>query len=68
MQNLIEKIQALSPELRQEVFDFVDFLKLKRVAKKQKKLRLHWAGALKDFRGQFTSMELQKQALNWWGD
>jgi hypothetical protein len=68
MQTLAEKIQGLPPELRQEVFDFIDFLAIKRVAKKQKKLRLTWAGALKDFREQYTSTELQKKALEWWGD
>lgn len=40
MQDLMEKIQELSPELRREVHDFVDFLALKRTIKKQQKLRL----------------------------
>ena len=48
--------------------DFVDFLLEKPVRQSGKKLRQDWAGALKDFRGQYTSMELQKKALEWRGD
>jgi len=34
----------------------------------QKKLRLTWAGMLREFRDKFTSLELQKKALEWWAD
>jgi len=68
MQDLVEKIHGLSPELRQEVFDFVDLLTIKRAARKPRKLRLSWAGALQDWRDQYSALELQKQALAWWGD
>ena len=68
MQDIMEKIQELSPELRREVYDFVDFLALKRPIKKQRKLRLSWAGALREFRDQYDSIALQKKALEWWGD
>ena len=32
------------------------------------RLRLDWAGALSEFREQFTSLDLQKKALEAWGD
>jgi hypothetical protein len=68
MKNLEERIKELPPELHREVMDFVDFLLEKRVRRGGKKLRQDWAGALKDFRGQYTSMELQKMSLEWRGD
>jgi len=63
MQDLTEKIHGLSPELRQEVFDFVDLLTIKRAVRKPGKLRLSWAGALQDWREQYSALEQQKQAL-----
>ncbi len=68
MKTLAELMDELPPELRQEVEDFAKFLLETRVRPKQKKLRMSWAGALAEFRGQFTSLELQKKALEWWGD
>ena len=68
MKNLEEKIKELPPDLHQEVMDFVDFLLEKRGRKPGKKLRQDWAGALKDYRDQYTSLELQKKALEWRGD
>jgi hypothetical protein len=68
MKNLEERIKELPPELHQEVIDFVDSLLEKRVRQGGKKLSQDWAGALKDFRGQYTSLELQKKALEWRGD
>lgn len=65
----IEKImKKLPPDLRKEVEDFAAFLLERRVAKPVRKLRQDWAGALQDYRDQYTSLELQKKALEWWGD
>ncbi len=68
MKTLTELMDDLPPELRQEVEDFAKFLLETRVRPKQNKLRMSWAGALAEFREQFTSLELQKKALEWWGD
>lgn len=68
MQTLSELVEELPPELQQGLRDFAEFLLAKKVHKRQKKLRLTWAGALRDYRDQFTSVELQKKALEWWGD
>jgi hypothetical protein len=35
---------------------------------KCKKLRLDWAEGLSEFCDQYTSLELQKKSLEWWGD
>jgi len=67
MSSLKENIEKLPPDLQEEVKDFIDFLLEKKMHRKQKKLRLSWAGALREYRDQFTSLELQKKALEWWG-
>jgi hypothetical protein len=68
MKKIEELVKELPPELQQEVYDFAQFLLETKVRPKQKKLRMSWAGALREFRDQFTSLELQKKALEWWGD
>ena len=68
MQTLEEMIKELPPGLRQEVQDFVEFLLEKRARKQGRRLRQDWAGALRDYRDQYTSLELQKKALEWRGD
>ena len=68
MMQIEQKIKDLPPELKHEVEDFVDFLIEKKMAKHGKKLRQDWAGALSDFRDQYTSLELQNKSLNWRGD
>jgi len=63
-----EKIEELQPEQFTEVADFVEFLLEKKQKRKQNKLRLSWANSLQQYRNDFTSLELQKKALEWWGD
>jgi len=58
-------IRDFSPGMKQEVIDFVEFLKIKKKRKKSRKLRQNWAGGLKKFNTKFTSLELQKKSLNW---
>ncbi|MBM4293821.1 MAG: DUF2281 domain-containing protein [Deltaproteobacteria bacterium] len=65
MKTLEDKIQELPPELRQEVSDFVEFLLEKRRRKSLGKPRFDWAGALRDLREQYTSVELQHKILEW---
>jgi mRNA-degrading endonuclease RelE of RelBE toxin-antitoxin system len=68
MENIEEMIRKLPPELQREVKDFVNFLIEKRARKQGVKLRQDWAGALKDYRDKYSSLELQKKALEWRGD
>jgi hypothetical protein len=65
---LEELVKELPPDCKEEVRDFVEFLLERRKRKHGKKLRQDWAGALKDYRDQYTSLELQKKALEWRGD
>jgi galactose-1-phosphate uridylyltransferase len=68
LKDLEEIVKELPPDLKEEVKDFAESLLQKRKKPKQKHLRMSWAGALREYRDQYTSLELQKKALEWWGD
>ena len=59
------KLKRLPQNLKKEVEDFVDFLLEKRNKKIRKKPTLDWIGGLKEFKDQYTSLELQKKANEW---
>lgn len=67
MPTLEEKIRQLPPDAQKRVEEFVESL-VNSSKPKQSQLRLSWAGGLREFRDRFTSLELQKKALEWWGD
>ncbi len=65
---LVELVQELPPDVQAEVRDFGEFLLVKRARKPATKLRQDWAGTLRDVRDEYTSLELQRKALDWRGD
>jgi hypothetical protein len=65
MSTVEEKIRRLPPSLRQEAEDFVDFLIEKQSNRPRGTPTLDWAGALKDLRSEYTSVELQHQISEW---
>lgn len=68
MKTLEQMIQSLPPQLQEEVKDFAQFLLDRKVPRPGQKLRLSWAGGLREFRDRFTALDLQKKALAMWGD
>jgi hypothetical protein len=56
---LEDKIKNLPPGYRQEVQDFVEFILEKRLKKRRKKPKFDWAGAARDLRDKYSSVELQ---------
>lgn len=68
VEETLELMRELPDELQAEIRDFVRFLSSSRARPKQEYLRQTWAGALREYRNQYTSLELQKKALEWWGD
>ena len=58
-------VEQLPPDMVQQVEDFVEFLLEKRVAKPRRKPNFGWAGALRDLRDQYSSVELQHQITAW---
>lgn len=65
MKSIEERIKELPPELQQEVVDFIDFLTERRLRQPRGKPNFDWAGALKDLRDQYTSVELQHKISEW---
>ena len=65
---LAELVQQLPPNIQAEVRDYVEFLLAKHQRKLGGKLRQDWAGVLRNYRDQYTSLELQQKALDWRGD
>lgn len=63
-----ELVRELPPELQAEVRQFVEYLRYKKRRRSKGPVGQSWAGALKEYRDQYTSIELQKRALEWWGD
>lgn len=61
---LKELLEKLPPDLQQEVRDFIEFL-LERRRKPRSKPKFDWAGALRDIRKQYTSVELQHKISEW---
>lgn len=65
MESIIKKIQNLPPDLQDQANDFIDFLINKKNRKMRKTPKLDWIGGLRQFKNQFSALELQKQALEW---
>ncbi len=66
--NTAEMIKDLPPDLQQEVLDFAEFLLARTRPARRKHLRMSWAGALRKYRIKYSSLDLQKKSLEWWGD
>ena len=68
MKSIEEILQKLPPELQQEVWHFAEYLLETKVNHKQKYLRLSWEGGLREWRDQYTSVELQHKVMEWWDE
>ena len=62
---LDELVRELPPDVQAEVRDFVEQIIAKRQRGAGRKLRQDWAGGLRDYRDQYTALELQRKALDW---
>lgn len=60
-----EFFKNMPPDVRAEVIDFAQFLIEKKKKEKGKKLSLSWAGKLSEFKGTYSSVQLQKKANDW---
>ena len=59
-----KKIYQLTPDLVTKLDDYIDYLlSRKKVNKSSKLLKQDWAGGLKYYNNNYTSIELQKLAL-----
>jgi hypothetical protein len=61
-----ELFKNMPPALKTEVLDFAEFLMKKKTAPAQnRKLKKNWAGALSHLKEKYSSIDLQKKALEW---
>lgn len=65
MKTIDRILKDLPPDLQQEVEDFAAFILERSKRGRGKRLRQDWAGGLRKYRDQYTSLELQKKALEW---
>jgi hypothetical protein len=68
MKTLEEMIRSLPPEAQRQVAEFVKHLAEAPKPPPKRKLDQRWAGALRKYRDQYTSLQLQRKALEWRGD
>jgi hypothetical protein len=68
MKTLEEMIRDLPPEAQRQVAEFVRQLAECPKPAPKRKLDQRWAGALRKYRDQYTSLQLQRKALEWRGD
>lgn len=61
---LQELVRELPADMHAEVRDFVELLLAKRGRRAKRTLRQDWAGASSNYRQQYTSLELQRQAAS----
>jgi hypothetical protein len=63
------KINMLPDDLKREVLHFIDFLLTRRKTEKAEQAKQLdfsvWEGALSEFKDEYTSVELQHQAMQW---
>lgn len=65
LKTIENKIQNLPPDLIDDLNDYINFLLSKSKHKKKRKLKQDWAGSLGDISNNYSSIELQKKALEW---
>jgi len=65
MQTLKEMVERLPPDMMEEARNFIEYLLYRYENKPRGKPRFDWSGALKDLRGQYTSVQLQHKIGEW---
>jgi truncated hemoglobin YjbI len=66
MQSIFEQIEQLPPHLQEKVAIFINSLTQQSEPKQGIKLTQNWGGAMKQYRNQYTSLELQQETINHW--
>lgn len=64
---IVEKFNQLHPNHQEEAIQFIDSLLTKQHPLPRKKMKFDWAGGLREFRDQYTALELQKEASDLMG-
>ncbi|NJE60612.1 DUF2281 domain-containing protein [Thermococcus sp. 21S7] len=67
MEDAYRLFEMLPDDLKREVLDYIEFLLERRSSRRGKGLKMEWKGALRELRNEYTSVELQHKAIEWWG-
>ena len=63
---LAEMIESLPPDERQRIEEYIVFVAKENTTKtNDQDFRFDWAGGLSEFRGKYSSLELEKKAMEW---
>ena len=62
---IVEKFDQLPPDLQEKAIKYIDSLLTQERLRRKRKLKLDWVGGLKEYRDQYTALELQKAAADW---
>lgn len=65
VESINEMVNQLTSGRQAEVRDFVEFLLAKQRSSPRRRPQFDWAGALKDMRDDYTSVELQHEITRW---
>ena len=65
--NIVDKFNQLPPNLQEKAIKYIDSLLTHKELRQKKKPKLDWVGGLKEYRDQYTALELQKEAVDWRG-
>ena len=65
VKSIDELVNELAAGQQAEVRDFVEFLLAKQRSGARRKPQFDWAGALKDMRNDYTSVDLQHELTRW---
>ena len=64
-ESIDEMVNELAPGEQAEVRDFVEFLLTRQRSSPRRKPQFDWAGALREMRDDYTSVDLQHEIARW---
>lgn len=65
IESIDEMVNELAPGQQAEVRDFVEFLLTRQRSSPRRKPQFDWAGALREMRDDYTSVDLQHEIARW---
>jgi hypothetical protein len=65
VKSINEMVNELAPGQQAEARDFIESLLAKKRAGPRRKPQFDWAGALKDMRDEYSSVDLQHESTRW---
>ena len=64
-EQITDKVRRLSEDKQLKVLSFVEAIAVDMREEPKRRLRLDWSGGLREYKDRYTSVELQKKAMDW---